>query len=700
MKLKFFLPILVFLCLILANVNASFIDSDNDFWFDYEDNCPYVFNPFQIDSDSDGVGDACEHNQDNPGDGENFLDYDGDFWFDYEDNCPYVFNPLQEDSDNDGVGDACENTAPILDSLIPDVNVDEDTVPPNNWFDLWQYFSDNEQSDAELDYSISQTNPIINCYITEDRYFNCDKPVLNMHGINKISIRAFDGEFYTEDSFFVIVNSINDAPIADIDGPYSGNMYQEIEFDASGSKDYDGYIVNYEWDFNNDGVYETSGIKPTYTWYGVGDYTINLRVKDNEDVYGYDSTNVHIDDYLFNVVLNANPDSGIAPLDVDFSYEINGGTGPFSYYWDFGDSESYSTTNPIPQSHRYNNPDTYVACLKITDGLGLTAKGCDTITINAPPNLIPIANAGGPYSGYINEIIYLDGSDSKDYDGYIISYEWDLDGDGEYDDATVIKPGYGWDEAGDRIISLKVTDNMGAVDYDDAVVEVIDPTSDNVAPVLDYTGSKYGRVDELLQFDITAYDEDGDKLDYFFMSDDVFYGDLSFNPIDDENPSNGYKFSWIPTKAGIYEITFYVSDNFVSGKNIDYETITIVISDGEVEHKDIVPTHRLEIPTLLLEDDVVSDGITGYLRVVNTGNKKEDVQLKIEILALDLFMTKNYYDLDRGDSKFEIFYFDIPKVRGDYIMRVSATSEDDSVVKYVPFRVNGEGSSKYKIIVN
>jgi len=36
------------------------------------------------------------------------VDLDGDAIADNEDNCPYVFNPVQLDWDRDGTGDACE----------------------------------------------------------------------------------------------------------------------------------------------------------------------------------------------------------------------------------------------------------------------------------------------------------------------------------------------------------------------------------------------------------------------------------------------------------------------------------------------------------------------------------------------------------------------------------------------------------------
>ncbi|NXR89010.1 TSP1 protein, partial [Hypocryptadius cinnamomeus] len=95
-------------------------DDDDDGIPDDRDNCPFIYNPQQYDYDRDDVGDRCDncpynHNPDqtdtdNNGEGDACaIDIDGDGVLNERDNCQYVYNVDQRDTDLDGVGDQCDN---------------------------------------------------------------------------------------------------------------------------------------------------------------------------------------------------------------------------------------------------------------------------------------------------------------------------------------------------------------------------------------------------------------------------------------------------------------------------------------------------------------------------------------------------------------------------------------------------------------
>ena len=111
----------------LSMKHLDTLDPDGDGVYFYDDNCPFVPNPLQTNSDSDNLGDACDNcpfvtnpdQEDYDGDeiGDDcdtcpqdpLNDIDGDSLCGGEDNCPEDYNPGQDDNDSDFIGDACDN---------------------------------------------------------------------------------------------------------------------------------------------------------------------------------------------------------------------------------------------------------------------------------------------------------------------------------------------------------------------------------------------------------------------------------------------------------------------------------------------------------------------------------------------------------------------------------------------------------------
>ncbi|MCY1044611.1 lamin tail domain-containing protein [Corallococcus sp. bb12-1] len=85
-------------------------DDDHDGVPTWRDNCPFVANADQKDTDGDGKGDVCDGCPTEAGvcSATDPSDFDYDGILAPGDNCPLVANPDQKDTDGDGVGDECD----------------------------------------------------------------------------------------------------------------------------------------------------------------------------------------------------------------------------------------------------------------------------------------------------------------------------------------------------------------------------------------------------------------------------------------------------------------------------------------------------------------------------------------------------------------------------------------------------------------
>ena len=124
---------------------------------------------------------------------------------------------------------------------------------------------------------------------------------------------------------------------------------------------------------------------------------------------------------------------------------------------------------------------------------------------NQPPVAVATAN---PTTGAAPLTVAFDGTGSSDPDGNPLTYAWDLDGDGAYDDSTATQPSYTYTTTGGYTASLRVTDSPGASDTYSITITV-----GNTPPVAVITAPTAGttwKVGDVISFSGSATDaQDG-----------------------------------------------------------------------------------------------------------------------------------------------------------------------------------------------
>ena len=81
------------------------------------------------------------------------------------------------------------------------------------------------------------------------------------------------------------------------------------------------------------------------------------------------------------LMLSASPQSGNAPLTVNFSVESIGGVPPVTYNFDYGDGSSSGSTSSPTATHTYTTAGTYYPIATVTDSTGASVSTPQSLTI-------------------------------------------------------------------------------------------------------------------------------------------------------------------------------------------------------------------------------------------------------------------------------------------------------------------------------
>ncbi len=169
------------------------------------------------------------------------------------------------------------------------------------------------------------------------------------------------------------------------------------------------------------------------------------------------------------VSISAMPDIGQAPLTVSFA---GGGIDPTGgqfivFNWNFGDG---TTGTGAFVTHTYEQAGSYIVTLSGITNNAVSAQAASEVTVLSQPNEKPLADiTATPAKGNAPLLVVFE-AEAVDPDGAVIGYAWDFGdgqtGTGQAIDHVYVTPGV-------YVVTLTVTDNLGAIQQVTAVITVL-----------------------------------------------------------------------------------------------------------------------------------------------------------------------------------------------------------------------------------
>jgi ABC-type branched-subunit amino acid transport system substrate-binding protein len=455
-------------------------------------------------------------------------DVDGDCVLDGIDNAPSVFNPDQRDIDGDGfadVGDACpsdpSNNCDASGSAAKSIGPQGGTVDapdgsvsmgvPKGALEVHTSLSITDLGSGFLvTTDQGQIQAVIAADIGPGGTTFADPVTITFHWQDADNDGVVDGTTIPEAALliskdglvvagpcsidagcdmgpntfsvqviglsrFVLGAPTNRPPVADA-GPDQGvNEGATVALSGAASGDPDGDALTFEWDLDNDGQYDDdAGVTTSVTFPDDGTFMVGLRVTDPGSLSATDTVQI--------TVTNVSPVVDTLQATVN-NLRVLTGTGSFvdpgADTWtatvNYGDGTGTRnlTLNPdksFSLRHTYARNGTYTVQVCVRDDGG--GSGCGQTQVTALFNRPPVANAGGPYFTTEGSSITLNASRSTDPDHNIVLYEWDLDSDSQFDDATGVRPAFVALDNGVFTVRVRVTDAGGLSSIATATVTV------------------------------------------------------------------------------------------------------------------------------------------------------------------------------------------------------------------------------------
>lgn len=351
--------------------------------------------------------------------------------------------------------------------------------------------------------------------------------------------------------------TVSAAPVADA-GPDQVVAVSEVGFDGGGSRDPDGRITAWDWDFGDGATATGERVRHAYARPGV--YEVALVVTDDSGA----PLNVARDTMQVTVnaapIADAGPDLIAAPgqeVVLDGSGSVDPDGSIVDWLWRFADG---SEAHGVRVARAFDAPGLQPVTLTVRDDTGL-AEAFDVdeaiVAVNAPP----VAVAGPERLVEPGVPVRFDAGGSYDPDGRIAAWRWDFDDLAEPVMAAVTERSYA--VPGVHSAQLTVVDASGAPNATataEVAIRVNHPPVAEAGPEV-VTDQLYVTLDAG-----GSSDADGDRLIPTWD-----FGDGS-------PPAVGERVTHVYPRSGIFPVKLTVDDGTGLGNAIAVDATRVLIA--------------------------------------------------------------------------------------------------------------------------
>ncbi len=281
---------------------------------------------------------------------------------------------------------------------------------------------------------------------------------------------------------------LNRAPVAAMNvTPDPGEIEVVVNFTSLGT-DADGSIASHQWDFDDDGTFDASGVTATHTFTTEGFYTITLRVTDDDgasdeathllEITGPNAIPTAIIDTPGPVTVPNGPTGGAVML-TGHGSDTDGTI--VTCKWEL-DSVPVDSSNSTTLNLTGLTGGAHTITFHVMDNEGAwSAPASIAVTVQSPP----VARL----TFTVGEAGKLTTFDASTSEGVGLTYTIDFGDGATYGPTTEPTSSHVYNNAGSFSVTLTVTDDLGQSDTHTVSVEVPEAEEDDEVPALPLVGA-------------------------------------------------------------------------------------------------------------------------------------------------------------------------------------------------------------------